>query len=220
MEKEFRRCIIIGGGEIPDKKDVDFFIKKFINPVIISADGGLRNAMLLKLKTDYVIGDFDSVSKYYLGKLPKETVIVKIDRQSDTDIEKCIEFAGSRGCLEFLLIGGTGKRIDHTLGNISILLRNSESKKIMMVTPDSVLQVIRGEAVFSAERGERISLFSFNEKTEITTEGLRYPLNGEKLLFGKREGTSNEALGERIVIKADKGELVIVRDLKSIIRNG
>ncbi|MHC1737453.1 MAG: thiamine diphosphokinase [Ignavibacteriaceae bacterium] len=220
MSPKIKNCIIIGSGEIPAKKAVDFFVRKSGHPVIISADGGTANALKLKLLPDFVIGDFDSVSEDQLKMLPKETKLIRIERQSDSDIEKCIEYASSEGCSDFLLLGVTGKRIDHTLGNISILLRNSEVRKMRIVTPDSVVEVIREKTEIATEPGERISLFSFNVKTEITTEGLLYPLKREKLIFGKREGTSNEATGNIVVITAVKGDLLLIRDLKAIIRHG
>lgn len=219
MIQRIKNCIIIGNGEIPPKKAVDFFVRKSGLPIIISADGGTSNALKLKLIPDFVIGDFDSVSEDQLRLLPEETKLIRIKRQTDSDIEKCIKFASRKGCSGFLLLGVTGKRIDHTLGNISILLRYSGGKNMKIITPDSVVEVIRNKAEFASEPGERISLFSINEKTEITTDGLLYPLKREKLIFGKREGTSNEATGKRVLITAMRGEFLLIRDLNAIIRN-
>ncbi|HOJ17543.1 MAG TPA: thiamine diphosphokinase [Ignavibacteriaceae bacterium] len=221
MKNKIQVCLIIGSADIPKAKDINFFVKRKNDLVIIAADGGLKNASKLKLVPHFLIGDFDSVSPHQLKQLPSETKIVKFSGQEDTDIEKSIKYAQSKGCKEFFITGVLGKRIEHTIGNISILHKyTNKHTKIRIIGKYSLLEVINSSYKFRTHPGEKISFFSFNKETRIITNGLKYPLNDESLFFGERESISNETTGEMASLEIRSGELLLIRDLKTITANG
>ena len=69
---------------------------------------------------DLVIGDLDSVSDNILNN--NSIKKIKIEDQSDNDLRKCIKFLLNNNIKEFNIIGCTGKREDHTIGNIFSIL--------------------------------------------------------------------------------------------------
>lgn len=204
-----KRALIIANGYLPKIGKIKKLKKIGFND-IICADGGANNIYKLKLLPLYIIGDLDSVRsevlKYYELKQCK---IVKITNQDNTDIEKAIDFLIELGYSELVIFGATGDRIDHTIGNISILIKYSDKLKIHFVHYNSILSCYSGKKVFKTEVGEIISFYGLTEKTTFTTEGLKYNLLNENLYIGFRESTSNVAEKDEIYIQSKEKYLFV-----------
>jgi len=69
-------------------------------------------------------------------------------------------------------------------------------------------------------KGETISLYGFDRKTKITSTGLKYSLNNTALPFGKKESTSNVALGDKIKLRIRNGKIFIIRDFELLVKHG
>ena len=115
--------LIISGGNISSDFALDFMEKQNID-YIIAADRGLAFARRYGIRPDLIVGDFDSVSREIIegyrreGKVPIRTYNpVKDDTDTQIALEKALEAGSSR----IWILGGTGTRLDHVLGNICIL---------------------------------------------------------------------------------------------------
>ena len=107
------RCVIISGGEI---RKSDICLNS--NDYVICADSGYASARKFNIKVDLLVGDFDS-----LQTLPSKIEIVKLNPiKDDTDTLSAIKEGVKRGYKEFLLYGALGKRIEHSLANLSLLI--------------------------------------------------------------------------------------------------
>ena len=118
-----RHCIIVVGGHIND-----IFAKEFIEKerpeLCIAADSGMNFFYRNKLTPDWIIGDFDSASSEaldYFGGQPDISWIRLNPVKDDTDTESAIRKAIALGAEKITLLGATGTRIDHLLGNIELL---------------------------------------------------------------------------------------------------
>ena len=169
---------------------------------------------------DFIIGDLDSISTKTLNYYRNKSKIIGIKRQNDTDIEKCLKFAIRRGIKETILTGVTGDRLDHTFCNLGIVSKFFDKIGIKIIAEKSLLATYTGNVKISTRPGETISLYGFNEKTKITSKGLKYPLKQVSLPFGKKESTSNVALSGSVSLKITGGIIFVIRDFNTVKRNG
>lgn len=213
-----KKCIIIANGRSPSKNVVNFFKKKDYS-TIICADGGANSAFKLGLVPDFIIGDLDSIKPEILEFYSDKSTIIKIKRQNDTDVEKCLKFAIRKGFSEALLLGVTGDRLDHTICNLGIVLKFYNQIKCSIVAENSYLIPTDETITLKSNAGETISIYAFDKKTKITSDGLKYPLRNSTLAFGEKESTSNVAISNSVRIVVKGGIIFIIRDFNFIRKN-
>ena len=161
---------------------------------IVCCDGAAVACLKAGRIPDVVIGDLDSLPKETIEKLSGR--IVHVAEQETNDLNKAFRYCMERGWKDIVILGATGKREDHTLGNISLLVDFSEKAPgISMVTDDGEFIVMRQSGSCACRAGQQISIFALEPETHIESTGLKYPLNG---LAPTRwwQATLNEALGE------------------------
>jgi thiamine pyrophosphokinase len=214
-----KKCIILANGNSPKKSEISFF-KRLGYSTIICADGGANSAAKLKIIPDYIIGDLDSIDSSVLKMFTGKSRIIKIKRQNDTDVEKCLKFAIGKEFEKVILLGATGNRLDHFFCNLGIVLKYYDHLNITMIHEKSILKAYSGKVVLNTIPGETISLYGIDGKTKITSSGLKYPLNKTGLPFGIKESTSNVALRKEVNLKIDGGKIFIIRDLRTLRENG
>ncbi len=163
------------------------------------------------LKIEAVVGDGDSLSPSLCNKIGCR--FIRIGEQDDNDLTKTTRYALNHQELSasaekpvFVYIGATGKREDHTLGNISLMMRYHKEMYIrpVMVTDYGWFVPVTGDAVFESFPGQQVSLFNFS-CTELTGEGLKWNPYPTTQLW---QGTLNEALDCRFSIQANGDYLV------------
>jgi thiamine pyrophosphokinase len=214
-----KRCIIIGNGK-PPRKNIIEYIQKEGHSTIICADGGANSARKLGIIPDFIIGDLDSISAKTLKHYKNISKIIGIKRQTDTDIEKCLKFSISKGIKEAVLTGVTGDRLDHTFCNLGIVLKFFNKIGIKIIAEKSLLTAYSKNVRVKTLPGEIFSIYGFDEKTRITSKGLKYPLNKVSLPFGKKESTSNVALSNLVNLKITGGIIFVIRDFNTVKKNG
>lgn len=197
---------------------INFFKKRGFS-TLICADGGANSAEKLGLVPDYIIGDLDSVSPETIKYFSDKSTIIKIKRQNDTDVEKCLKFAIKKGFAEALLLGVTGDRLDHTICNLGIVLKFFNKIKCNVVAENSFLIPSNEFIRLKSKPGETISLYAFNSKTKISSDGLKYKLKNSRLPFGERESTSNVATQSEVKLKIRGGIVFIIRDFNCVAKN-
>lgn len=207
--------IIIGNGKCPPKKEINY-LRRIGYDRIICADGGANYTFKNKIIPDYIIGDLDSIDKEVHEYYKDKSKIIRIKRQSDTDIEKVIKFLISKKEKKAIILGGTGDRIDHTLCNLSIIYKYYRMIKLSLLHENTLLIPITGEEIFKSFKGEIVSLFGFDKKLRVTTKGLKYKLNNESLLFGINESLSNVSNAANFTVNAEKGIVFVVRNYEDM----
>ena len=173
----------------------------------------------MNLIPDAIIGDFDSVSLRTLKKFEGKSKIIRLKRQNDTDVEKCIKYAINKNFNEALLTGVTGNRLDHTFCNIGIVLKFFNRINLSLVAEDSFLKPYKENIELKTFPGETISIYGFDRKTKITSKGLKYELKNVSLPFGEKESTSNVANKDIVGFKIQNGIVFIIRDVNFMIKH-
>lgn len=205
-----QRCVIIGGAGIRNYQAV----WDYLNPddFNIFCDSGLRHLDALGVKPHLVVGDFDSHANPNMNvetiELPRE--------KDDTDTVFAVKEAVRRGFDDFLLLGAAGARLDHTLGNVSILLMlHSLGKRALLVDDYSEMEIVAKEPVYIDDSYHFFSLLNISGTARgITVENAKYPLRDAEIKCTYQYGISNEALpGRRARVSVGEGELLLVKVL-------
>jgi len=213
-----KRFILLANGKPPQKKTIKFLKEKGF-AALVCADGGANKARQLNLVPDFIIGDLDSVYIQTLNFYKDKSKIIKLSRQNDTDVEKCLKEMLKRGFTEAVLLGVTGDRLDHTFCNLGIVIKFFRRIRIKIIAENSILVPYSGNVELQTVPGEVISLYGFDLKTKIISGGLYYPLKNISLPFGKRESTSNIAVSDKVSLKIKKGIIFVIRDLNLLMNN-
>lgn len=211
-----RKILIISGGSISDE-----FAKEWIGQhqpdFTIVADSGMEFVRRASLVPDMIIGDFDSVRKdtldffkEYQGIIWKELNPVK----DDTDTEFAIRQAISLGAKEITVLGATGTRLDHVLGNVALLgIGLQEQVAIQLVDANNRIRMIDKSLKVSREGqfGNYVSLLPYSGEVKgVTLKGFKYPLENFTMGSFSSLGISNEIVEEEAEILFEEGILLVI----------
>ncbi len=208
MGTEMNRCVLIGSAPVARPE----LQKAWLTPedTVICADGGLRTAQAMGIKPDLLLGDFDS----YDGELPEDVEIIRLPtHKDDTDMMFAAKEALSRGFTDFLILGGLGGRLDHTMANLCVLsfLALQGASALLRDEKNEALVLPSGRLKITERQGEMISVFPFGAPTcTVTYEGLEYPLEDAVLYNEIPLGVSNRILTEKAWIQVQNGPALIL----------
>ena len=180
-------------------------------PLLLCADGGANAVARYGRTPDYVVGDLDSVTEVNRAGLSDERLILVDADDTGTDLQKALRQAKQLGVTEATLIGVTGGRTDHTLWNLGLLKLFRGDMALRIVDDYCEIWLIDGKVRFRAEVGQKISLSPLSGPVAgIRTAGLKFPLRGEILGPGIRDGISNEVVGNPVQVSVEAGDLLLV----------
>jgi thiamine pyrophosphokinase len=165
---------------------------------IVCCDGSTQNLVLTGLKPDAIVGDMDSLTGD-LAKMYADRIFPDMN-QDTNDLTKAVSWCSDMGYKDIVIVGATGKREDHTIGNISLLAEYVRTMNVIMVTDTGILQPFLKSCTISSFPGQQVSIFSIDPETKVTSMGLRYPLSGTKI-GNWWCATLNEALGNTISLE-------------------
>ncbi|MBQ4578321.1 MAG: thiamine diphosphokinase [Clostridia bacterium] len=203
-----KRCVIVGGADINNYSVIREQLRA--DDYVIFCDSGLKHLEQLRVKPGLIVGDFDSHEN---PRLDVETIVLPCEKD-DTDTVYAVKEAINRGFDDFLLIGVIGARLDHTLGNVSILLYlDSLGKKGCIIDDYSEMEIVSDKPVFICDRYAYFSLLNITGCAKgITITGAKYPLNGGEITCEYQYGISNEVLpGKEAMISVADGRLLLVK---------
>lgn len=203
-----RRALIIANGE-PPKKQLLLSLAKDVS-LIVCADGGANIALRFGIQPDAIVGDMDSIHAQALVKFRKITIVEDHD-DNTTDLEKAIQWVIGQKIELITVVGATGKRLDHAVGNLGVLVKFHSDAWINFVDDRGELEFVGRELRFEAKKGTTVSLIPLTRCEGVTTIGLEYALKDECLELGVREGTSNKVIGSPVVITVEQGNLLLYK---------
>ena len=204
-----RSALIVGNGEPPSRELFAACARE--TELILCADGGANTASAYGYAPDYVVGDLDSVSRQSKAALAADRLIL-VDPEGNvgTDGQKVLNHAVALGVTEAVLVGFTGRRTDHLLGNLSLLKTFADRLALRLVDDYCDIRLIDRYIRFHAAIGQKISLCPLDGAAEgIETLGLKWPLRSESLIPGVREGISNEVVANPVEIRVGRGNLLL-----------
>lgn len=205
-----RRCVIIGGAEIGGYGRIRTYLRE--DDFIICCDSGLRHRTGLEVTPDLIVGDFDSHEDPLLDV---ETITLPREKD-DTDTVFAVKEALGRGFDTFLLLGVIGGRLDHTLGNLSVLLLlDGLNKRAIAVDDYSEMEIVSRSPAYIDSRFAFFSLLSISGAARgIGVKNAKYPLAGAEITCEYQYGISNEVLpGQTAEVSVGEGRLLLIKVL-------
>jgi len=182
--------------------------------LVIAADGGASQALMLGVTPDLLIGDFDSLAPEELEKA--SAAGAEIERhpvhKDQTDTELAVAAAEARGCDEIVLVGALGGEPDHLLGNLSVLRGLAQrDRTARAVAIDVVVRALCAPAklVLACAPGTRVSLSVLTERASVTLSGFDYEVTHGSLCANSCVGLGNAVAQPPATITLHKGELLV-----------
>ena len=174
--------------------------------MLVACDAAGEQLLRRGIVPTAIVGDCDSMSAAFRQQY--KDIIHRVDEQDYNDLTKATRFCISHGCRSIAYVGCTGKREDHTLGNISLLHFFLCELHIVpvMFTDYGWFVPASGSTVFRTFARQQISIFNLS-CTHLEGEGLRwqpYPFNA---LW---QGTLNEATGDKVTLRGDADYIVFL----------
>lgn len=206
-----KHALVIANGEAPKKQRLLALVKDA--NIVICADGGANTALKFGITPDAIVGDLDSIHAEALVKFRKVPTFEDRDDET-TDLEKAISWAIKSRYIHVIVVGASGRRLDHTIGNMGVLAKFYPDAIVRFVDDIGELLYVGNELTFEANKSDVVSLIPLSRCEGIITQGLKYALEGETLELGLREGTSNVVAASPVTIKVKKGRLLLFKLLE------
>lgn len=182
------------------------------SPTVVVLDSAIWRVLELGIKVDVLLGDFDrdlDLEAIRAQQYPLE--IVRTPDQNKTDLDKGIEFLIERGYPAVNIVWATGRRADHTLTNLTNMVRYKDRIRLVLLDDYSRIFPLVGRFEKWYEAKTPISLIPVGTVTGFTSEGLTYNLENATLKLGYFTSSSNEAAVDGFVrIEAQTGDLLIM----------
>ena len=198
-------AVIVSNGFPPSKELLKAEIASA--SLIIGADGGGNILLKHGITPHIVVGDMDSFKKPDAVNFD----IIHDPGQETNDLEKALSLALQKDVETCTVLGAFGKRMDHSLKNLSVLKQfNPAFRKLLY--KDELLEafIVKNEYKTVLPVGSIVSLFPLSGEVKgITTKGLKYSLTNESLRNGERDGKYNETTAPEISIRVESGDLVV-----------
>lgn len=212
------KTVIISGGRI----ERDFalsFLKQEAFDQIIAVDNGLKFLYENGIKPTWIVGDFDTAAPELVAYYRTETEIPirQFNPVKDaTDSQIAIELALELGSGEITILGGTGTRLDHVLGNIqSLMLAKKKGVSCVILDEYNRIRLVDGTFKLKKEEqyGRYVSLLPLTtEVTGVELTGVKYPLSDYTFTSTGSAGlgVSNEITAETAEIRVKSGVFILI----------
>lgn len=197
------RCFIFGALQVQHMPE-----RPGEGDLVIAADKGYDVLLRLGIRPDITVGDFDS-----RGQAPDTDNLVRLNmRKDDTDVGHAVEIGFERGCTDFVIYGGVGGALDHTMANIVIAHSISRrGGRVICYGDDYTFTVVTSSLTLPPRDSGRISVFALSEVVRgLCISGLSYEVSGVDLPRTSHLGVSNAFIGRPARISVSQGELLVM----------
>ncbi len=175
---------------------------------VIAADGGYAYLKQIGVTPNLVVGDFDS-----LCYTPTDIEVIKHPvEKDDTDMMLAVDEGFRRGYDNFIIYGGLGGRLDHTLANIQVLTDISNKGGTgYLCDGDITVMAVNKTVSFTKDCSGTISIFCIGDSAKgVTIKGLKYEVVDTELCSSIPLGVSNEFIGKPVDISLKTGCLIVM----------
>ncbi len=215
-----KRCLLVGAAPSTGK-GLDYVLQTQTFDAIFAVDGGFEEVRKRSLVPDAVFGDFDS-----LGFVPDHPHVVTYDPYKDfTDLDLALHHVSTLGFEEVVICNAFVGRLDHTIGNMQILIRMAaQGLCVWGIEEDAVIAPLVAPGPFSSLSFEQgvsgtCSVISHSDCTYGVNEaGLEWSVENATCTNRALWGISNEFKEKPACISLDKGSLWVIFPLQEFTR--
>ena len=194
-------AVVLAGGDYPTAPQPLEVLHNA--PYVVCCDGAADRYIATGRVPDAIVGDGDSISTYNRAKY---THLLHIFAEQETnDQTKAMRYLMEKGMRRIAIVGATGRREDHTIGNISLLIEYMRNgADVCSFTDHGRFIPCSGTTTLQCHKGQQVSIFSITAKN-MSAEGLLYPIYDFTNWW---QGTLNECTGDEFTINAE-GECIL-----------
>ena len=196
-------AVVVGGGDFPSHEMPLNLLHN--SQKVVCCDGAADEYLAHGLTPWRIVGDGDSLSDNAKAKYAD---IIRINPDQETnDQTKAIEYLASKGIKDIAIVAATGRREDHTLGNISLLIEYLRmGLNVRIYTDYGVMVACSGNKSFKSPIGSAVSIFGFGTKG-MQSKGLAYPIRDFTSWW---QGTLNKTTQEVFHITCEGDYIVYI----------
>lgn len=207
------KALIISGGNPPSLQLLKTEMQGDF--ILICADSGADCLYTYGMVPNYLIGDFDSITKEVLDffMFNKSCIVEQYPKDKDfTDTYLALNKALDLGADEIIFLGCTGSRIDHLLGNLGMLkMCLDKNVKAFIKDDNNTMFMVKASINLKGSRGKYFSLQAFSKiVTRLNIKGAKFNLTNYNLEPGDSLTLSNEFLDDTVSIDFTSGVLIII----------
>lgn len=208
--KSTKNALIIANGQACSNSLLKNCLKE--NPYVIVLDAAIERAHKLIESIDVLLGDFDrnfDTEKYQ--KIFPQLNVISLENQNTTDLDKSLNYLIQQKFINVKILWATGKRADHTITNLTSIVRYADFLNIQLLDDYSRVFPLPKNFEKKYKAQTPLSLIPVGTVQGITTENLKYSLTNDFLQLGFKNGNSNEVLKDGLVkIKYNSGHLLLM----------
>lgn len=196
-------AVVLAGGDYPTAPQPLAVLHNA--PYVVCCDGAADRYIATGHVPDAIVGDGDSISAS--NRAEYAHLLHIIAEQETNDQTKAVRFLLEQGKRCIAIVGATGRREDHTIGNISLLIEYARTgAQVRSFTDHGVFIPCNGDTTLKCRKGQQVSIFAITAKN-LSAEGLLYPIYDFTNWW---QGTLNECTGEQFTIHAEGEYLLFV----------
>ena len=196
-------AVILANGDYPSNEKPLQILEEA--PFVVCCDGGANEYIAKGHLPNIIIGDGDSLSEE--NRLKHASLLHHIPDQETNDQTKAVQYLLAQGKRKIAIVGATGKREDHTIGNVSLLMEYMRMGAVVRSYTDyGVFIPCKDTCTFNCNIGQQVSIFNFTAKN-LQSEGLAYPIYDFTSWW---QGTLNECTDTSFTIKAEGEYLLFI----------
>jgi len=216
-----KTVVIICDGLFPKTEYPRYLIRTA--DFIICCDGALtkflRNSKTIfgeEKLPNIVIGDMDTLSAAMQQKY--RSIIVKEDEQEHNDQTKAVRWVMNhiKGINRIFILGAVGGRVDHTIGNVSLLMEyirmfnlSEKGISIEMISDTETIFPVNDTIEFDCGIGRKVSILTPDNSLRISSSGLEYPTD-DVIFDNWWKATLNRAVDDKVKLKFNHPSLAII----------
>jgi len=202
-----KKAVILANGVFPTHEIPLQELKS--SKYIVCCDGAINKLEKAEIEPYAIVGDLDSLNADL--KLKYRDIVHHFANQDTNDLTKAVNWCLKNGFSDITIVGATGERDDHMIGNVFLLTQYAKKVKIKMLTSYGFFTPIIRSKNFESYTRQQVSIFSPNPETLISTANLRYALTNQKL-EQMWQGTLNESMGDSFRIEFEGDSLIIYQE--------
>ncbi|MDR3266840.1 MAG: thiamine diphosphokinase [Tannerella sp.] len=199
-------AVILAAGDFPEH-EIPVSVLEKNRENIISCDSAADELLKRGYMPKFGIGDGDSMSPVAKNLLADRLIIES--EQENNDLTKAVKFAVSLSMKKIAILGATGKREDHTLGNIGLLADYMDIADVVMFTDYGCFFPIAGNRTIRANLGQQISFFCM-DAAPLTVRGVKWLIE-DRILTRWWQGTLNEVIEKNVEIETQRKVVVFLK---------
>lgn len=205
--KHEHKIVILANGLFPSEQHCLSILKGAEK--IICCDGAADKLIESGLTPQVIIGDLDSLSEETKSK--HASILIRDEDQESNDLTKAVRYCMEQAHASVSILGATGLREDHTLGNISLMLEYYPGINVRIISDFGSFFLVHSGEPINCRAGDKISIFSVDNRLRVSATGLRYPLE-DLQLSNWFTASLNEAASDQFTLHfASDGPLIIYR---------